>query len=97
MAKEKSLSAKEFCEIVLDENRKLPRIINLNGIKAANITKLFGWFETIRSCGHYNHFEIVAPQWCPKIEKMRITETELLSLLILWKMWKEKPDTVYYK
>jgi hypothetical protein len=97
MAKNKQLSAKEFCEIVLDKKRMLPEEISIKGWKKKHLTKLFGWFETIRSCSHYNHFKIVTSKskTCEKIEEMKITEKELLSLLSLWELWKQNPSLTY--
>ena len=66
----KYLTAKQFCEIVLDRKRKLPKEINILKRKKKAITRIFGWFETIRSCNHYNHFKIVTAKSsaCEKIE-----------------------------
>jgi hypothetical protein len=93
----KYLNAREFCELVLDRKIKLPKEINIHGRKKKQITKLFGWFETIQSCGHYNHFRITSPKACQKIEEMNITKAELLSLLLLWQTWKEIPDRLFFK
>lgn len=94
----KYLTAKQFCEIVLDKKRRLPKEINILKRKKKAITRIFGWFETIRSCNHYNHFKIVTSKSkaCEKIEAMEITEKELLSLLSLWELWKELPGKMEF-
>lgn len=99
MNKEKKyLTTRQFCEIVLDKKAKLPKEINVHR-KKKQLSKLFGWFETIRSCNHYNHFQIVTAKTniCEKIEKMRVTEKELLSLLAFWELWKELQNRMVFK
>ncbi len=99
MAKEKKyLTARKFCEIVLDKKIKLPKGIDVHR-KKKQLNRLFGWFELIRSCNHYSHFQIVTAETniCEKIEEMKVTEKELPLLLAYWELWKELQGRMVFK
>lgn len=80
--------------------RFAPKKISVLKEKENELHRLFGWIETALSYKKqgrtFKDFKNEFPKGCKKIEEMKMTEDELLSIMAFCKIIADKLDAIHH-